>query len=166
MRRLTIYLAATLAVVISLLPLTPVARAAAAVAVTVTAAAAGSYPGGTTYGGVTVGGLRFGAGVEIPGDTSARGDFQGTLLGTSALGQPQNIAVEGRASSGSSDGARNATFSGTCTVDMADGTAPSTGVPFNATVATDAGGETTLTLTLGTTKLPAVKVNTGSITIQ
>ena len=164
MRRLTIYLAATLAVVFALLPLTSAARATAAV--TVTAAAAGTYPGGVTYRGVPVGGLRFGAGVEIPGDTSARGDFQGTLLGTSALGQPQNIAVEGTASSGSSDGARNATFSGTCTVDMADGTDPSTSVPCNVTVATDAGGVTTLTLTLGTTKLPAATVNAGSITIQ
>ena len=164
MRRLNIYLAATLAVVTSLLPLTSSARATAAV--TVTAAAAGSYTGGVTYGGIPVGGLRFGAGVEIPGDTSARGDFQGTLLGTSTLGQPQNIAVEGRASGGSSDGARNATFSGTCTVDMADGTAPATGVQCSVAVATDASGETTLALTLGTTRLPAVKVNAGSITIQ
>ena len=165
MRRPTIYLAATLSVVIALLPLSSVARALAA-AVTVTAAAEGTYPSGTTYKGVPISGLRFGAGVEIPGDTSATGDFQGTLLGTSTLGQPQNIAVEGRASGGSSDGARSASFSGTCTVDMADGTSLATGVPFNATIATDTNGETTLTLTLGTTKLPAATVNAGSITIQ
>ena len=165
MKRLTSYVVAALAVVVAPLLLSAVASATAA-AVTVTAAGAGTYPSGAAYGGVPVGGLRFGIGVEIPGDTSARGEFQGTLLGTSASGQPQNIAVEGKASSGSSSDARTATFSGTCTVDMADGTAPSTGVPFTVTVATDAGGKTTLSLKLGASVLPAATVDAGSVTIQ
>src|SRR6266566_6606821 len=85
--------------------------------VTVTAAAKGTYPSGTTYKGVPLSGLRFGAGVEIPGDTSATGEFQATLLGTSTGGQPQNIIVEGEVSSGSAS-ASTATFSGVGSVDM------------------------------------------------
>src|SRR6266550_3676920 len=117
--------------------------------VTVTAAAKGTYPSGTTYKGVPLSGLRFGTGIEIPGDTSATGEFQATLLGTSG-GQPQNIIVEGLVSSGSA-GNGTATFSGTCTVDMADGTPISKGVLFTATITADADGKGTIVLKLGTT---------------
>ena len=164
MKRLTSCMAAILAVAIALLPQSAVAYATTTV--TVTAAASGTYPSGTTYNGVPLSGLRFGIGVEIPGDTSATGEFQSTLLGTSVSGQPQNITVEGKVSSGSSNDAKNATFSGTCTVDMADGSSPSKSVPFTVTIATDANGKTTLTLTLGTTKLSDAAVDAGGITIQ
>ena len=164
MKRLTGCTLVILALVI--VPLTLSSAAQAAAAVTVTAAAAAAYPGGTSYNGVALGGLRFGIGVEIPGDTSAKGEFQGTLLGTSASGQPQDITVEGKVSSGSSHDAATVTFSGTCTVDMADGTTPSAGVPFTVTVAPGANGKTTLTLKLGTTGLPAATVDAGGVTIQ
>ncbi len=162
MTRRAACVAAILVVAFALLPLRGIAHEIAVVMVT--AAAKGTFPSGTTYKGVPLSGLRFGTGVEIPGDTSATGEFQATLLGTSG-GQPQNIIVEGLVSSGSA-GNGTATFSGTCTVDMADGTPISKGVLFTATITADADGKGTIVLKLGTTNLPTATVNEGSMTIQ
>lgn len=157
------YVAAILVVAFALLPLLAIAHEIALVMVT--AAAKGTFPSGTTYNSVPLSGLRFGTGVEIPGDTSATGEFQATLLGTSTGGQPQNIIIEGKVSSGSAS-TGTATFSGTCSVDMADGTPASKGVLFTATITPDAEGKGTIVLKLGTTALPTATVNDGSMTIQ
>jgi len=133
---------------------------------TVTAAAGGIYPPATTFNGVRLDGLRFGTGVTIASAGSAEGQFQATLLGTSLLGLSQNIQIEGKASRGSSAAAGIATFSGTCTLDMGDGTLPLPGIPFTAVVATNADDKGTLTLSLGTTNLPAATVNEGSMKIK
>ena len=111
--------------------------------------------------GIPLNGLQFGKGVDIPGDGSATGDFQAVLVGTSLLGQLQNIGVLGRASSGSVNGDGSAIFAGLSTVDMGDGTAPLTGVPFSVTATTQG-----LRLILGNTSLPATTLTAGSITIQ
>ena len=161
--RLATSMTAILVVALGLLALP--ATAHETTVVTVTAAAKGTYPSGTTYKGVPLSGLRFGSGIEIPGDTSATGEFQATLLGTSTGGQPQNIIIEGTVSSGSA-GSSTATFSGTCSVDMADGTPASKNVPFTVTITTDAEGKGTVALKLGTTSLPTATVNEGSMTIQ
>jgi len=163
MTKRSAYVAAILLVVFALLPLFVVAHENALVMVT--AAATGTFPSGTTYKGVPLSGLRFGTGVEIPGDTSATGEFQATLLGTSNGGQPQNIIIEALVSSGSA-GNGTATFSGTCSVDMADGTPTSKGVLFTATITANAEGKGTIVLKLGTTTLPTATVNEGSMTIQ
>ena len=131
----------------------------------VTAAASGIYPPATTFNGVRLDGLRVGTGVTIATTGSADGQFQATLLGTSLLGLSQNIQVEGKAVSGSSAPAI-ATFSGTCTIDMGDGTVPLAGVPFTAAVATNADDKGTITLSLATTNLPAAQVNEGSMKIK
>src|ERR1700680_2482956 len=65
-----------------------------------TGAGAGAFPNGTALSGVSVSGLTFGVGVFIYSDGSATGQFETTLLGTSLLGQPQNIEVEGKAFTG------------------------------------------------------------------
>ncbi|SRR6266446_490372 len=126
----------------------------------VAGAGAGTFPANTALSGVTLSGLKFGMGVLIPGDTTANGQLQATLLGTSVLGQPQNIEVGGDATSGTL-GTGSRTFSGTATVDMGDGTPPLLNVPF--TVAATAAG---LVLTLGATTLPAATLTAGSITIK
>src|SRR6267143_6489389 len=95
-----------------------------------TGAGAGSFPSNTTFSGVSVSGLQFGMGVFTPGDTTAAGQFEGTLSGTSLLGQPQNIEIEGDATSGAINVDGSRTFSGTATVDMGDGSPPVTAVPF------------------------------------
>ena len=55
------------------------------------------------------------------------------LLGTSLLGAAQNITVEGEVSGGSVGADGSATFSGTATVDMGDGTPALPGMPFTVT---------------------------------
>src|SRR3989454_6260976 len=82
-------------------------------------------------------------------------------LGLSALGQPQDISVEGEATSGAVKADGSSTFSGTCTIDMGGGTPPLTGVPFTVTSTTNS-----LLLILGGTTLPTASVTAGSITIQ
>jgi hypothetical protein len=127
----------------------------------VTGGGGGIFPTGASFSGVSLNGLQFGKGVGIPGDSSAAGDLQALLLGTSLLGQPQNINVVGRASSGLVNPDGTATFSGLSTVDMGNGTPPLTGVPFSVTATTQG-----LQLILGNTPLPMATLTAGSITIQ
>src|SRR2546422_852330 len=127
----------------------------------VTGGGGGIFPTGASFNGVSLNGLQFGKGVGIPGDSSAIGDFQAVLLGTSLLGRPQNINVVGRPSSGSLNPDGSAVFAGLCTVDMGDGTPPLIGLPFSVTATTES-----LRLILGTTPLPAATLTAGSITIQ
>jgi hypothetical protein len=132
----------------------------------VTGAGGGLYPSGTSFSGVSLSGLKFGTGVTIATNGSAEGQFQATLLGTSVLGQPQNIQIEGKATAGSSAAAGTATFSGACTLDLGDGTLPSQNVPFIVAITTNADDQGTLALTIGLTSLPAATVNEGSMKIE
>jgi len=159
MKRLAI-LAAGIALLVIVSPLP-----AAAAGTAVTGAGGGVFPPGTLYSGVRLDGLRFGMGVAVAGGGSAEGPFQTTLIGVSALGQPQYIQVEGNASGGSA-GTGTAAFSGSCSIDMGDGTLPVQNVPFTVTVTTNQEGRGTLGLVLGLTSLPAATVNEGSMTIQ
>jgi hypothetical protein len=127
----------------------------------VTGAGSGSFPVGAAFNGVSLSGLRFGLGVSIAADGTARGDFEGTLLATLA-GQP-NITVEGKVSAGSVPSSGSGTFSGACSFDMGNGTPPLVGVPF---VVSAAGGSGTLTIQLGLTSLPTATVRTGSLTVK
>jgi hypothetical protein len=132
---------------------------------TVTGAGAGLFPAGAAaFRGVSLSGLRFGMGVSIAANGTATGDFQSTLLGTSAAGQPQTITVVGKPSSGSLSGASTATFSGLCAVDMGNGTTL-TGVPFTATAVAGVGSTESLTLTLSSTNLPTATGTDGRITV-
>jgi len=141
---------------------------------TVTGAGAGVFPAGTTFKagsfsalkGVTLSGLTFGMGVALPGDGTANGTFESTLIGTSTNGTPRNIVVVGNPSSGSGQASGPANYSGICTVNPGDGTATLTGVPFAVAVAKLPNGAWGLTLTLGTTGLPAAAVTKGSVTVK
>src|SRR5687768_6093928 len=84
-----------------------------------------TFTAATSYGGVALTSLDFGTGSEIPGDTSATGNFHSTLIGST-----RSIKVDCRVSAGSIAANKTATFSGTCTVNMGDGSAPSSGVTF------------------------------------
>lgn len=130
----------------------------------VTGAGAGIFPAGTSFNGVPLNALKLGMGVSVAGSLT-EGQFQTTLIGVSLLGLEQDIQVEGKASSGASS-SNSAIFSGTCTVEMGDGTPPVSGVPFTVVVATNADGTGSLTLTLGATNLPAATVNEGYMTIK
>jgi hypothetical protein len=115
---------------------------------------------------VPLAGFRAGFGVTIPGDGSADGQFEAALIGTSSAGQPQTITVAGPVSGGTSASATAATFSGTATVDMGDGSAPGANVPFTVALTTDASDKGTLTITLGATKLSTATVTDGTQSIR
>jgi hypothetical protein len=127
--------------------------------------AGGVYPDGTTFNGVPISGLQSGYGVEITG-TSALGQFCTVLLGIAVGGLEQNIIIEGKAASGSRTAANTVTFSGTATVNMGDGTPPTPGVAFTATITTNASDQGTIGLVIGATTLPNAVVNSGSMTIK
>jgi hypothetical protein len=126
-----------------------------------TGAGAASFPGGTTFSGVSVSGLQFGMGVFVPGDTTAAGQVQMTLLGVSLLGQAQNIEITGDSAGGTinTDGSRS--FSGTATVDMGDGTPPLTAVAFTVRASAN-----TLLVTVGLNNLPLASLTAGSTIID
>jgi len=123
----------------------------------VAGAGAATFPAGTVLRGVTLSGLNFGVGVIIPGDNTADGQFEATLLGTTLLGLPQNIEVQGEVSSGTLDtGSR--TLSGLAIVDLGDGSPLHTNIRFTVTVRA-----TSVLLTLGATNLPAATLTAGNI---
>ena len=127
----------------------------------VTGAAEAAFPDGATFNGISLKGLTLGQGMFIAPDGSATGQFQAVLLGTSLLGTPQNVTVEGEVRGGSVAADGSATFSGTATVDMGDGTLPLPGVPFIVTVSAGS-----LALILNAVALPTATVTAGSITIK
>ena len=127
----------------------------------VSGAAEATLPEGATFNGIPLRGLTLGQGLFIASDGSATGQFQAVLLGTSLLGAAQNITVEGEVSGGSVGADGSATFSGTATVDMGDGTLPLSGVPF--TVTASAGS---LGLILNAVALPTATLTAGSITVK
>jgi hypothetical protein len=132
----------------------------------ITVASGGVYPPGTSFLSVPLNGLESGFGVVIDDSGSATGEFCTILVGVSALGIEQRIIVEGKATAGSRSAANLATFSGTCQIDLGDGTPPLVAVPFTATITTDAIGQGTIGLVLGDTSLPAAAVNEGSMSIR
>jgi hypothetical protein len=155
MTRLGIVLTASLGLASTFAPARLIAQD-----VGVTGAAEATLPPGATFNGIALKGLTLGQGVFVGQDGSASGQFQAVLRGTTLLGSPQNVVVEGEVREGSAGGG-TASFSGTATVSMGDGTPPLAGVPF--TVTATAGG---LGLTLNTTALPTANVSAGSITIK
>jgi hypothetical protein len=125
----------------------------------VTGAGAATFGSGAVLSGVSLSTMRFAIGVDIAGDGTASGDFQSTLFGA----QSRKIVVEGKVRAGSANVASATTFSGTCSVDLGDGSVPATAVPFTVTVAN---GGSTLALLIGTTTLPTAPVSAGSVTVK
>lgn len=126
----------------------------------VSGAGAAKFASSAVLNGVSLSSLRFGIGVDIAADGTASGSFQSTLLGAS-----RKIVVEGNVTSGSSSALASPVFSGTCTIDLGDGTT-ATGVPFAVTVIKDTSGASVLALTVGSTALPNATVSAGSITTR
>ena len=127
----------------------------------VTGSGTATFTAAASYGGVALTGLDFGTGIEVPGDTSATGNFHTTLQAAA-----RSIEVDCRVTAGSIAADSNATFSGTCTVDMGDGSSPSTGVLFTVVAAPDAANRGTLTLTLGGSKFAAASIQDGILTVR
>jgi len=128
----------------------------------VTGAAAALLTGRVVLAGVSLDGMELGMGVFIDSSGSATGQFHAVLLGISLLGQPQQIAVDGTVSEGTLASDGRASFGGTATVDLGNGTAPLPAVPFRVTATADG-----LVLALDATTLPAAATLTaGVITVE
>jgi len=132
----------------------------------VAGAGGGSFTSAATFNGVTLMGMRFGFGIDISPDGTAVGDYETTLLGLNSQGQPQVITIEGKATSGALDASGGSTFAGASIVDMGDGSAPRSGVPFTILIATNAAGHPAMTLTVDTTSLPTATVEKGGVTVK
>jgi hypothetical protein len=119
-----------------------------------------SFPAGATFDGIQLSGLELGTGAAIASNGSATGRLFAVLLGTSTLGQPQQIDVDGAIDSGSIGSDGSATLSGSATMDMGPGSVP-IDVPFTVTATTES-----VLLKLGTSLLPSATLTAGSITIE
>jgi hypothetical protein len=126
-----------------------------------TAAGASSFPSGATFNGVSLSGMQLGTGLSIAPNGTAAGEFLAVLIGTSPLGQRQEIGVQGVVVSGSIGPSGTATFGGTATVAMGSGSVPLLNVPFTVTATTQS-----VLLNLGTSTLPSATLTEGSITIE
>jgi hypothetical protein len=155
MTRLGIVVAASLGLASTFAPARLIAQD-----VGVTGAAEATLPPGATFNGIPLKGLTLGQGIFLGQDGSAAGQFQAVLRGTTLLGSPRNVLVEGEVGNGSAGGG-TATFGGTATVSMGDGTPPVAGVPFTVTASAGSVG-----LTLNGAALPTATVSAGSITIE
>jgi hypothetical protein len=129
-------------------------------AAAVTGAGEAIFAGGATFNGIPLNGLTLGQGLSIAADGTAAGQFHTVLLGSSLLGAPRHIVVEGEVRAGSTTG-NGANFNGTAMLDMGDGTLPVPGVPFTVTTSIDG-----VELTLDATALPRAALVAGSITIE
>jgi len=141
-------------------------RAAAQSALSMTAAGGAVLGSGASLGAVSLTDMKFGIGALIAASGAATGDVESTLRGTSTKGKPQTITVEGKPTAGSARAGGPGNLSGTCSVDMGDGSPALSGVPFALTVTTGPDGKWSLLMTLGDTHLPAATVNAGSITVR
>jgi len=131
----------------------------------VAASGSGPYPPGATYGGVPISSVNFASSVEIGPTGTALGELSVTLIG-SVLGVERDIVVEAEVNAGSRPQSNVTIFSGTCSIDLGDGTPPLPGVSFNATITADSSGLGTLALVLGTTTLPVANINDGTISLR
>jgi hypothetical protein len=158
MTRLRFILIAILGLVSTLAPASLAAQDDAA---RVSGAGEASLPEGVDFYGVLVRGMELGQGVLIATDGSAAGQFHAVLSGTSFLGQPQEVTVQGEVNAGTAGGDGTITFSGIATLNMGDGSVPIVGVPFN--VAASAGG---VQLSVDSVHLPPATMTAGSLTIK
>ena len=128
MTRLKFLLIAILVGVVS--TLAPVFHGSQDDAARVSGAGEATLPEGVAFYGVVLSSMRLGQGVLIAADGSAVGQFHVVLSGTSVLGQPQEVTVEGEVNAGAASGDGIVTFSGNARLSMGDGSVPVVGVPF------------------------------------
>jgi hypothetical protein len=126
----------------------------------VTGAATGSFAAGAALGAVSLQGIELGTGAFIEADGSASGTFHAALQG-SLLGIPREITVEGNVSQGSVGTDGRATFSGTASLDLGDGSPALPGIAFSVIAGADG-----VVLAIDSTTLPAAGLTSGAVTIE
>lgn len=115
---------------------------------------AGVFPGGAAFAGIPVTALEFGQGVLTASEGSAVGAFHAVLRGPAQL-----VTVDGIVTSGAVAG--TASFGGTATVSLGDGSLPVSGVPFQVALGPDG-----LQLVLDGTTLPTLTLSAGAIAME
>jgi hypothetical protein len=158
MMRLKFILIAILGLVSTLAPASVAAQDNAA---RVSGAGEATLPQDVAFYGVALKGMQLGQGVLIATDGSAVGQFHAVLSGTSILGQPQEVTVEGEVNAGTAGGDGTVTFSGNATLNMGDGSLPFVGVPFSVTASTEG-----VQLIVDGASLPQANLTAGSVTIK
>lgn len=141
--------------------LAPAAVAAQDDAARVSGAGEATLPEGVAFNGIALSGIQLGQGVLIAADGSAVGQFHAVLSGTSVLGLPQEITVQGEVNAGEATGAGTVTFSGKATLSMGNGSLPVVDVPFSVTAST--GG---VQLVIDGATFPQANLTAGSVTIK
>jgi hypothetical protein len=126
----------------------------------VTAAGRGTFGAGALLGAVALQGVDIGTGVFIEAGGSASGTFHAVLLGSS-LGLARTITVDGNATEGSIGADGRATFSGTGSLNLGDGSLPLSGVAFRVIAGADG-----IVLSIDSTTLPAAALTAGAVTIE
>ena len=141
--------------------LAPAAVAVQDDAARVSGAGEATLPEGVALYGIALSGIQLGQGVLISADGSAVGQFHAVLSGTSVLGLPQDVTVQGEVNAGAANGDSTVTFSGNATLSMGDGTVPVAGVPFSVTTSPQG-----VQLVVDGATLPQANLTAGSITIK
>lgn len=141
--------------------LAPASVAAQDDAARVSGAGEATLPEGVAFYGVALSGMQLGQGVLIAADGSAVGQFHAVLSGTSVLGQPQEVTVQGEVNAGAATGDGIVTFSGNATLSMGDGSVPVVGVPFSVTTSTEG-----VQLVVDGATFPQANLTAGSVTIK
>ena len=138
-------------------------RGAAAVASenSITGGGAGVFPGGASFNTVQLAGGTFGIGAKTYNDGSAIGDVETQFNGSSLIGLEQDITVSGWVTSGTVNPDSSVTLNGTATLDMGDGTAPSSGLPLVVVVSVSG-----VQVTVGGSALPTLPKSDGFINIE
>ena len=144
-----------------MLAFAPTPTTAAVEGGTITCAAQGIFPAGTALGPVMLDSLQLASGVIVEPDSSALGSLHVVLVGHSALGQLQEITVDGKVSQGAVDQNGITSFSGLASLDFGNGAPLQSGVPFSVT-----GSQNSFTLTIGSTTLPPASMTGGSVVIE
>jgi hypothetical protein len=160
MKRLTFVRAIVLGLAITGLAITTAPVGASSDDRSITAATTGQFADGAMLGPVALQGVQIGTGVIIEADGSATGTFHAALQGSLLGGSPQELTLEGNVTGGSVDANGRATFSGTASLDMGDGTPPLANVAFSVTAGSD-----DVVLVIESTQL-AVTLGPGAVTVE
>jgi hypothetical protein len=134
---------------------------AATAANVITADGAGEFATGATFQGIALAGGTFGIAVQTNTDTSAEGDLELQLNGSSLAGLSQWITITGWITSGTVNPDNSVSLSGTGTLDMGDGTIPAGGLPLVATITA-----TNVQVTIGGNAVPTLPKSDGWITVE
>jgi len=139
----------------------PLSRADAISKNSISGAGAGGFAPGSAVGGVALTRGTYGLGVLIFDDGTTHGDLAVQMYGSTALGVARRVVVTGWITAGTVNADGTATISGTCSLDLGDGTPPTGGLPLVANV-----GPAGIVLTVGGTLLPTLPVSDGWVLIQ